>query len=166
MGELRVDTSQQKPFNVFCSTHPLIFKYALLATERGFFNSLLDITHYMQRHVHKDTARLYTAASECTHPSTHMFTATRHTVSSHSTLSYRCGCAAGSQACWQTRSPPTRPVCGWWRSSVSMCVCLHTPHNHRLLRHAGSTLYAFTGISMFAFHYVKEKTMRLALHFL
>lgn len=32
-------------------------------------------------------------------------------------LSYRCGCAAGSRACWGSRSPRARPVCGWWRSA-------------------------------------------------
>lgn len=52
-------------------------------------------------------------------PATHTHTS-QHTVilvalAEH--VSYRCGCAAESPACWQSRSPPARPVCGWWRSA-------------------------------------------------
>lgn len=69
---------------------------------------------HTETHVHKDTLghtlQDYTQLhQECTHPSTHV----------HS-FSYRCGCAAGSQACWQSRLPPARPVCGWWRSALTV----------------------------------------------
>lgn len=51
-----------------------------------------------------------------------MFTASQQTVSRtplSERLSYHCGCAAGSQARWQNRLPPARPVCGWWRSALT-----------------------------------------------
>lgn len=89
-----MNTSQQKPLTSFVQLiHSLTFKYALSPVAREvFFNLHMGITiHYVQTHMwtytwaHTYTARLYTDASEGTHPSTHVCSFSAHSYS-HSTL--------------------------------------------------------------------------------
>lgn len=98
-----------------------IFQLSARFFQRKNYNTLCTDSHvevHMGIHAHTHAARLFRDASEPTHPSPHA----QHTVSLTPLLvclSYRCGCAAGSPACWQSRLPLAQPVCGWWHSALT-----------------------------------------------
>lgn len=78
--------------------------------------------HHTGTHVHKDTVLCQTTHScirVCVRAAYLCFS-TCLQLNSTQLVSYRYGCAGGSQACWQrSRLPPAQSVCGWWRSALS-----------------------------------------------
>lgn len=127
-----MDTSWQKTLIPFVQLILSLSDFQIYTDSHGWKREpkLFQLTlghhpSHAEKHVHLgNILQHYTQLHQSVLFLLHMFAASQHTqlisLHSHSGLSYRCGCAAGSRACWQrSRSPPARQVCGWWRSALT-----------------------------------------------
>lgn len=108
---------------LFCLTHPLthLHTWTYPPGQRHVLHLSCRST-CIQRHL--DTLQDHTQLhlSSCS-MLLHMCAASSRAVSLtplSACVSYRCGCAGGSQACWQrSRLPPAQSACGWWHSALT-----------------------------------------------